>query len=44
MSDKINAGGADCKYGKGKCCITGSGERGEPDAKRQLVDGGRIMD
>jgi len=44
MSDKINAGGAGRKYGKEKCCITGSGERGGPDVKRQLDDDGRIMD
>lgn len=44
MSDKINVGGAGSTYGKEKCCITGSGERGGPDGKRQLDDDGRIMD
>jgi len=44
MGDKINVGGVASTYGKVKICVTGSGERGGPDRKRQLDDDGRIMD
>jgi hypothetical protein len=44
MSKKINVGGASSTYGKEKSCITGSGERGGPNRKRQLDVDGRVMD